>query len=114
MTDTALLAHLQQQHAGKSAAASRQALAAHFGCHDRRVREAVERLREAGHPIGAVPKTGGYYYGSHDEQRDVLAEYDKSLYRRLQIRNRMARNLLGATGLQLVLVDEAGQAQLLT
>ena len=82
---------------------SRVALCVWLGMSDRRLREAVEYLREHGHPIMAA-KDGGYALAETvAEQREALEAYDKSIMRRLVIRNRWARNIPGATGLQLTL-----------
>jgi biotin operon repressor len=105
--------YLRRECLGKDNAVSREDLAATVRLHDRKVRACIERLREIGRPIG-VGKGGGYYYASNDdERREALAEYDKSLFRRLVVRNRMARYAPGASALQLVLVEDGGQGRLI-
>ena len=107
-----LLRYMRHYCYGQHCAQSREDIGEWFGVNERTVREHFETLREKGHPIGAL-STGGYYYATPDEETEALAEYDKSLYRRLQIRNRMARNIPGATGLQLVLAEADGQGRLI-
>jgi biotin operon repressor len=107
-----LLMHLQADHRGRDNAGSRAHLCGETGLPDRTLRKAIEELREDGHPIGVGPRSGYYYATDIHEQREALAQYDTSLYRRLQVRNRMARGIPGATGLQLVLIDAGGQGVL--
>ena len=51
-------------------------LRALLDCTDRALRRAVQEARDAGHPIVADPKRGGYYYSEDPEHvRRVQADY---------------------------------------
>ncbi len=105
--------YLYEHCLGKSNAASRRQLCAALTCGDRDLRKCIEALRRDGHAVG-VAEGGGYYMAADaGEVAEIVEGYRTRVVSECQTANLLRQRWPGVAGLQLVLVEDGGQARLI-
>lgn len=104
MTEDELLAYLKRSHTGLRCAVSSRALEARFHIRGWELREAVNALRRAGHPV-CSGGNGYFYAGTERELSDTIRQLSSRI-------GRIAEAKRGLDRARSLFPDESGQTAL--